>query len=159
LIESLIIRALERDPGPDYEELSGVGASCFDNLTIRVAYKAYSTQDSTGFRMDMTNWATMTIPRAVATANFDARKICKRFTAVPIVQLVMLSHHAMPARERGALSDDVVEIVVCEPIFLFDRPSYRACWTPCIQTMPAMFGRLISSLLAATASRSIACST
>jgi len=114
-VESLIIRALERDPGPDYEELSGVGASCFDNLTIRVAYKAYSTQDSTGFRMDMTNWATMTIPRAVATANFDARKICKRFIAMPIA--VILSHHATPVRERGALPDDVVEIVVCEPIF------------------------------------------
>lgn len=74
--EKLIKRAVEFDPGPGYEVLDGVSACMFDNLTIRVGYKSYATQTSAGFRLDMTNWVRMPVPKHVGAANFNAAQIC-----------------------------------------------------------------------------------
>lgn len=76
-VERLVARALEMDPGPPYEVLQGIGACIFDNLTIRVAYKSYSTQDSTGYRLDMTNWVKMPLPKQLLPNSTDAATICK----------------------------------------------------------------------------------
>ena len=58
--------ALERDPGPQYETLDGISAAIFDNFTIQVGYGSYATIDKKGERFDMTNWATVNLPRQVA---------------------------------------------------------------------------------------------
>lgn len=76
-VERLVARALELDPGPPYEVLQGIGACIFDNLTIRVAYKSYSTQDSTGYRLDMTNWVKMPLPKYLMPNSIDADTICE----------------------------------------------------------------------------------
>lgn len=74
--EKLIARALELDPGPSYESLPGVGACLFDNLTIKVAYKSYATQNTAGHRLDMTNWAQVAVPRHLVAPNFSIASIC-----------------------------------------------------------------------------------
>lgn len=77
-IERLIRDGVQADPGPQYTCIEGIGATMFDNLTIKIGYKSYCTQSSGGFRCDMTNWIKMEIPRSVVGPQFDAQKICAR---------------------------------------------------------------------------------
>ena len=67
---------MKRDPGPTYETLDGVGLAVFDNLTIQVGYKSYSADGLVGFRMDMTNWATIAVPRTLFGLRFDLATVC-----------------------------------------------------------------------------------
>ena len=75
-IEQFIADAVKRDPGPTYETLDGVGLAVFDNLTIQVGYKSYSADGLVGFRMDMTNWATIAVPRTLFGLRFDLATVC-----------------------------------------------------------------------------------
>ena len=63
-------------PPCSYEELSMVGATMFDNYSRKVLYKSQATNDSAGYQLNMTNWATMTVPKFMAPANFDAHANC-----------------------------------------------------------------------------------
>lgn len=66
-------------PPCEYEELSGVGAVMFNNYTRKVLYSSQVTVEKHGFRLDMTNSATMIVPKIVAP-NVDADRICKAHT-------------------------------------------------------------------------------
>jgi hypothetical protein len=84
-VEALLGDAMRFDPGATYAVLDGVGAAMFDNLTIKIGYKAYSTQDDTGYSLDMTNWLTLDVPRALAPANFHVNAICAHRRPPPTV--------------------------------------------------------------------------
>ena len=77
--EGFIEFARERRPPCEYEELSGVGAVMFNNYTRKVLYSSQVTVEKHGFRLDMTNSATMIVPKIVAP-NVDADRIYKAHT-------------------------------------------------------------------------------
>lgn len=56
---------LESEYIPSYEVVDWVSASVFDNYTEQVNYSAAHNADSQGERLDMTNWATLYLPRSV----------------------------------------------------------------------------------------------
>lgn len=66
-VEEFIPFALEYQPPCPFDEIPGFGISAFDNLQIRVGYKAFSTEDTRGettnYTLDMTNWMTFQVPR------------------------------------------------------------------------------------------------
>lgn len=68
--------ASSRRPPCKYEELPRVGGVMFDNYTRQVLYSSQVTVDAHGFQLDMTNWATIRIPRQLASPNFDAMQLC-----------------------------------------------------------------------------------
>ena len=63
--------ALERDPGPAYPLAEGLTAAVFDNFQMNVCYSSYATSDSSGSKIQMTNWATVFLPRAAMPAAFQ----------------------------------------------------------------------------------------
>ena len=68
--ELLCDAAIERDPGPDYPLAEGLTAAVFDNLMMNVGYSSYATSTSGGSKIEMTNWATVFLPRAAMPADF-----------------------------------------------------------------------------------------
>lgn len=66
-------------PPCEYEPLPGVGGVMFDNYTRKVLYTSKATVEKHGYLLNMTNSASLTVPRLIAPANFDARTLCKLF--------------------------------------------------------------------------------
>ena len=60
--ETVIDEALTR-PGSEcpYPTALGISGAVFDNFRLKCGYGTYSTQESTGYAIDMTNWATVFI--------------------------------------------------------------------------------------------------
>lgn len=56
---------LESQYIPGYDVVDWVSAAVFDNYTEQVNYSAAHNADSQGERLDMTNWATLYLPRPV----------------------------------------------------------------------------------------------
>mmetsp|Transcript_16500 Transcript_16500/g.37753 ORF Transcript_16500/g.37753 Transcript_16500/m.37753 type:complete len:234 (-) Transcript_16500:500-1201(-) len=98
-VEKLVSHAVAADPGPEYEVMPRISCTIFDNLTIRIAYKAYTTQNSTGFRMDMTNWVKIPLPQHIAPT-FSAERIC---AAAPLkhLHICAISAHRSDLRRAG----------------------------------------------------------
>ena len=65
-IDDLVTDALKVDPGCPYEVMDWVTGCVFDNYTTHRNYSAAHNSDTQGERIDMTNWATVGIPRSVA---------------------------------------------------------------------------------------------
>jgi hypothetical protein len=63
---NLISDALPRWPGPGYKTVPFVSAVCFDNFTVKVNYNTTHSSDTQGYRLDMTNWATIHLPMDAA---------------------------------------------------------------------------------------------
>ena len=70
----LIKDAIPRWPGPGYKTAHFVSALCFDNFTVQVNYNTTHSSDTQGFRLDMTNWATVHLPLEAAP-NLDIRQV------------------------------------------------------------------------------------
>ena len=62
-------------PAPSHAVIAGLRAVCFDNLSIKVDYKSYSSGGETGHRKDMTNWFSTPLPAFLVPPNFDAGAI------------------------------------------------------------------------------------
>jgi hypothetical protein len=75
--ESFVQVAGELRPPCPYETLTGVAGVMFDNYTRRVLYSSAVTVEKSGFLLNMTNSASMSIPKVLVHANFDANKLCK----------------------------------------------------------------------------------
>lgn len=86
--EEFVAFASECRPACDYAELEGVGGVLFDNYTRKVLYSSKATIDSSGFLLNMTNWATFCIPAKLASPNFNAKELCEHS--------VNRTHHALP---------------------------------------------------------------
>ena len=72
-VESMCTYALlpENNPGAPYVVASGISGAVFDNFAMQVGFGTYSTMDSTGYRLDMTNWASVVLPAAAVPAGCD----------------------------------------------------------------------------------------
>mmetsp|Transcript_28063 Transcript_28063/g.68020 ORF Transcript_28063/g.68020 Transcript_28063/m.68020 type:complete len:291 (+) Transcript_28063:211-1083(+) len=170
-VEKLVSHAVAADPGPEYEVMPRISCTIFDNLTIRIAYKAYTTQNSTGFRMDMTNWVKIPLPQHIAPT-FSAERIC---AAAPLKHLHICAISAHRSDLRRAGKEGLFKRSLSKREFLhkfsphnlevqrnknerfvkflnqvqqgklFDRPAYTSPWTAYIQTMPTMPERLQGS--------------
>ena len=68
-----------------------VGGAMFDNYQRRVLYSSTATIESSGYLLNMTNWASMTIPAHLAPANFDAHALCKFLPPTPHMPLLLCS--------------------------------------------------------------------
>ena len=79
--KNFLKEARELRPPADEEMLVGVVVGVFDNLTMQIDYKSYSSQGLTGERKDMTNWFTVKLPAHLAAPGFNAARIGAR-TAV-----------------------------------------------------------------------------
>ena len=60
----LPIARQEGTPCP-YSTIPFVGGAAFDNWTLQVAYKGLQTICNDGYRLDMTNWVSIWLPKAV----------------------------------------------------------------------------------------------
>ena len=67
--------ANEARPAPAEPSIDGIAAVCFDNLTMKIDYSAYSSEGETGRMLDMTNWFSTRLPRHLAP-NLNAEAIC-----------------------------------------------------------------------------------
>jgi len=68
--EQLCDTAAESDPGPSYPVAKGITAAVFDNLMMRVNYKAFAVAGETGTQIEMTNWATVFLPALAMPSGF-----------------------------------------------------------------------------------------
>ena len=75
--DAFIHFAREFRPPCEYEELEGVVGVMFDNYTRRVLYSSQRTVESGGYLLNMTNSASMKIPKLLAGPNFDAKELCE----------------------------------------------------------------------------------
>jgi hypothetical protein len=75
--EDFMKLARDHRPPCDYEELPLVGGAVFDNYTRRVMYKSQVTVERSGYLLNMTNWASISIPKLLAQPNFDAHSLCE----------------------------------------------------------------------------------
>ena len=57
--------------------LEGVQVGVFDNLSMKLNYGSYVTQEAGGELKHMTNWLVAELPRKLATPGFNADYICK----------------------------------------------------------------------------------
>ena len=64
--EQLCADAVLCDPGSPYATAGGISAAVFDNFSMQVGYSSYATSDASkkGYKLDMTNWASVLIPAA-----------------------------------------------------------------------------------------------
>ena len=68
--EELCDIAKQRDPGPQYPVVEGITAAVFDNFCMQVGYSSYATSGEAGYRLEMTNWATVFLPAAAMPNGF-----------------------------------------------------------------------------------------
>ena len=88
--------ARESRPPCEYEELKGVGGVMFDNYTRKVLYSSQATVEAGGYLLNMTNSASLTIPKMLAGPNFDANTLCAAAAlAHAQLQLVQLTPLAL----------------------------------------------------------------
>jgi hypothetical protein len=60
--EEVIQLAITRNPGPPFKTAYFVSGAVLDNFTVQVDYKSLHDLDHHGYRLDMTNWGTVSIP-------------------------------------------------------------------------------------------------
>ena len=68
-------QAIQYRPPASYETMPRVGACMFDNYARKIQYTSQWTTDSSGYRLDMTNYCSMAVPRQLFHA-FDAQIEC-----------------------------------------------------------------------------------
>lgn len=90
-----------RRPPCNYEELPLVGGVMFDNYQRKIMYSSKVTSDSHGFLLDMTNWATMRIPRILANQHFDANELCEYCAPLPAMPCHMPQLSSASCRAQG----------------------------------------------------------
>ena len=69
--EDICDLAMRRDPGPPYPIAEGgITAAVFDNFCMQVGYSSAATAGQAGYRLEMTNWATVFLPAAAMPNGF-----------------------------------------------------------------------------------------
>ena len=76
-------------PASDDEMLEGVQVGVFDNLSMKLNYGSYVTQEAGGELKHMTNWLVAEIPRKLATPGFSADYICELPPSLSIKTLTL----------------------------------------------------------------------
>ena len=81
--EGFLALANANRPAPDDKMLDGVQVGVFDNLSMKLNYGSYVTQDAGGELKNMTNWLICEVPEKLAPAGFDADFICAQLPPPP----------------------------------------------------------------------------
>lgn len=74
-VEKYMKEAPAHRPEPQETMIPGVLVATFDNLTMNVAYHAYSIDGKTGEKLDMTNWFVVRLPQFLAP-RLDGTRAC-----------------------------------------------------------------------------------
>jgi hypothetical protein len=64
--KSLVALGTKHNPGAPFDAMGFVTAAVFDNFTVKIDYKSLHDLEHHGYRLDMTNWGSVTVPAAVA---------------------------------------------------------------------------------------------
>jgi hypothetical protein len=67
----LVTVAIPRNPGPPFPIASFISAAVLDNFTVQVSYKSLHDLDHVGYRLDMTNWGSVSVPAAAQTTGVN----------------------------------------------------------------------------------------
>ena len=115
--------ARDHRPPCDYEELPLVGGAMFDNYTRRVLYKSLVTVEKSGFLLNMTNWASFTIPKLLVGPNFDPHLLCE-------LVLDLMPAYARIDRMHPVciLTCVLVLVLCCVCVLQGETPSGRCRW-------------------------------
>ena len=162
-------------PAADDEMLEGVQVGFFDNLTCKLNYGSYVTQEAGGEMKHMTNWLCAELPRRLAPPSFNADYLCAPLPHAPARSAppLPLPYSLAPifaAVTRGIFRKDRSAGYFSRQFYLdspavannrssrwgrffnalksgrlLDRPRVAPTWVPHKEYMPPMFDRLQSS--------------
>ena len=129
-VHDLISESMTYYPGPDYQCIDWASAVVFDNYTAQFNYDARHTSDTQGERLDMTNWASIFLPRSTLP-NVDlgnlpgdtplARTFKTNFDKFSVVELCSPLHNDITSFRRARWSESFAAIRAGT---YFDRPEY-----------------------------------
>ena len=130
-VQDLVQEAMEYYPGPGYECIDWASATVFDNYTAQFNYDARHTSDTQGERLDMTNWATIFLPRAtlphVDLGNLPGATPLQRtfkpnFDKFSVAELCTPLHADIVSYRRARWTESFAAIRAGS---YFDRPNYH----------------------------------
>ena len=78
-VRDFLVEARQWRPAPTELTIPGIAVAVFDNLSMKIDYSSYSTQGETGHQLNMTNWLSTRVPRALAPG-LDVRQECAQLT-------------------------------------------------------------------------------
>ena len=128
--DQFVTNALQTPRPLQYEVLDGISAAVFDNFTEQMNYSAAHNADSQGQRIDMTNWATLYLPKSsVPRLNVsglgggDPLSAMSRpgFDTFSVVDLCHLAHPEITANQRRRWRDAFTRIPAGT---YFERPAF-----------------------------------
>jgi hypothetical protein len=158
-------------PAPPWTPMPDVAVCVFDNLTMQVDFKSFSSEGEAGRREDMTNWFYTPVPQYLAPT-LDAKQLCEsqpqppwclhssRSPAPPVPHTVKdgvfrrdlslrkfaRQFYLHDARLVSNRKERWVRFMrAARNAELLQRPAYTAEWTPHKVYMPPIWGALQSS--------------
>ena len=145
----LIDEALERNPGAPYETVQWVSAAVFDNNTTQCNYSARHNADTQGERLDMTNWATLSLPKSlmphvdISRQGGDRMRLIFKqgFDKYSIIPLCHPLHPAITANKSRRWQAALAGIASGT---YFRRPAYTPGYTQHMTYRPPIWDRLQS---------------
>lgn len=149
--DDLISDAVKENPGCPYAVLDYCTAAVFDNYTTHQNYSAAHTADTQGQRLDMTNWASLSLPHSSAPKlTFSSRVLSRPFAEMfkpdfdkySVVDLCHPYHPDLVDYKRRRWMQSVERIVNGT---FFHRPTYTPPVAHHIFYQPLMPGVLQSS--------------
>ena len=139
--------ALRHNPGPPYEVVDWISAAVFDNNTIQSNYAARHDVETQGQRLDMTNWATLWLPKMLCShVNLHAlgsdrmRLIFKEgFDKYSIIPLCHPLHPDVVANKLRRWQEAFAQIAADTYL---DRPDYQPLHASQLTYRPPIWDRL-----------------
>jgi hypothetical protein len=114
-----------------YDILDGITACVFDNYTDQMNYSAAHNADTQGQRIDMTNWATLYLPKSsvpeasvslLGGGNPLTALFRPGFDKLSVVDLFHPSHPDITSNQRRRWNDSFMAL---QAGTFFDRPNYQ----------------------------------
>ena len=156
--------AVQHDPGAPYATADGLSAACFDNFTMQVGYGSYATVDSSGYRLDMTNWASLSLPAAAIPAGLNIPQLLAHGGLFRSDLTLADFQDLFSPRRPAILSNRIyrwrIFLAAAANGTLLDKPSYTSPYPPThLNYHEPMFLIACSRRMLMSTSRSITCAT
>ena len=145
--ERMVKEATAHRPPPPEPMLKEVACTVFDNYSRRCLYKAQVSEGQAGYRLDMTNWGILQIPRRLLPSNFDGRAVFENLYRNDISLRAFVSQFnwrnlAMVQRKQDRFVRFLKAAAVGE---LLQRPATTPNWVCGVIWYEPIWGRLQSS--------------
>lgn len=145
----LVRDALARNPGPPYEVVDWVSAVVFDNNTTWQNYSARHNADTQGQQLNMTNWATLHLPRRLLAhlnmhpLRYDRRRLIFKdgFDKYTVINLCHPHHPDIKSNQSRRWRDSLTSIAAGT---YFKRPDYQPFHAQHLTYRPPIWDRLQS---------------